>query len=128
MIRHSGFTLIEIIIVIVIVGMLASLVYPRYERTVERAKAAEAVGILDTMGKAQVAFRMEFGQYTLNLDDLDVEGTGAEHFNDPVITGTVDAPVISMQQSSGDYTLQVVPDGTITCTDGGSSFCESIGY
>lgn len=41
--NKSGFTLLEIIIVIIIVGVLASLALPRFFATVEFSKSAEAL-------------------------------------------------------------------------------------
>ena len=41
--KNSGFTLLEIIIVIIIVGVLASLALPRFFRTVEYSRSAEAL-------------------------------------------------------------------------------------
>ena len=41
--EKSGFTLIEIIVVIIIIAILASLALPRFFRTMERSRAAEAL-------------------------------------------------------------------------------------
>ncbi len=46
--NRSGFTLLEIIIVIIIVGVLASLALPRLFKTINYAKATEALNIMST--------------------------------------------------------------------------------
>lgn len=47
--NKSGFTLLEIIIVIIIVGVLASLALPRFFATVEFSKSAEALNAMSTI-------------------------------------------------------------------------------
>lgn len=44
--RQSGITLIELMIVVVIVGILASVAYPSYQQYVRQSNRAEAKGIL----------------------------------------------------------------------------------
>ena len=50
--NKSGFTLLEIIIVIIIVGILASLAMPKFFKTVEYSRATEALGSLGAIRRA----------------------------------------------------------------------------
>jgi prepilin-type N-terminal cleavage/methylation domain-containing protein len=50
--NKKGFTLIEIIIVIVILGVLATLAVPRITAQIEASRAAEAVNIMGVMKRA----------------------------------------------------------------------------
>jgi type IV pilus assembly protein PilE len=57
--RHAGFTLIEVMIVVAIVGILAAVAYPAYTDYILRGKIAEAISTL-----AQTRAKME--QYFLD--------------------------------------------------------------
>ena len=60
---NKGFTLLELIVVIIIIGVLATLGFTQYQATVEHSRTAEARMILGTMRTAQVAYELEHGDY-----------------------------------------------------------------
>ena len=66
----KGFTLIELIVVIIIVGILASVGLTQYTKVVEKGRAAEARLILGSLRTAEIAENMENGAYqgVANLD------------------------------------------------------------
>ena len=59
----KGFTLIELIVVIIIVGILASVGMTQYTKVVEKGRAAEARIILGSLRTAEIAENMENGAY-----------------------------------------------------------------
>lgn len=72
--RHvRGFTLIELMIVITIVGILASIAAPNYQRSVIKAREAVLMENLYQMRKAIDAYFADKGKYPGGLDAL-VEG------------------------------------------------------
>jgi len=48
----SGFTLIEIMVVVAIIGLLASMAVPGFQRMTLRAQAAERAVVMNTIGRA----------------------------------------------------------------------------
>jgi type IV pilus assembly protein PilA len=72
----NGFTLVEIIIVIVIIGILASVGLTQYAKAVEKERAAEARMILGTLRSAEVSDYMDTGGYVA-LNSLGVSAPTA---------------------------------------------------
>ena len=61
--RAAGFTLIEILVVVMIIGILASLAVPQYYKTIERDKASEAVNLLMALKGAQDRYKTKYGAF-----------------------------------------------------------------
>jgi len=77
----KGFTLLELLIVVIIVGVLATLALPNFLRGVERARWAEAKNILGALRASQIRYKAQYETYTTNLDDLDVNITAIQGNN-----------------------------------------------
>ena len=74
----KGFTLLELIIVIIIVGVLATLDYAQYGRMVERARGAEARSVLGAIRTFEAAYRLEHaGVVSGTASDVGI-GTGTD--------------------------------------------------
>ena len=61
--NQRGFTLVELMIVVIIVGILAAVAIPMYQGATERAKASEAVAALGTVRGAMRVYYAEHGTY-----------------------------------------------------------------
>ena len=61
--RQDGFTLTELMIVVVIIAVLATVAVPAFTSVMYRARSGEAYTFLGTIKNRQEAYRAEFGQY-----------------------------------------------------------------
>jgi len=63
MMKIKGFTLAELLIVIVILGILGGIALPRFYPQAEKAHAAEAVSMLSAIRQGELAYHLESGEY-----------------------------------------------------------------
>lgn len=65
-IRQQGFTLLELLVVIVIIGLLAGYVAPRYFSQVGKSEVSVAKAQIDALEKALDHYRLDTGRYPSN--------------------------------------------------------------
>jgi len=70
--KKAGFSLVELSIVVVILGMLATFAVPRFMSSVERTKAAESFSYLAQVASAQARHNAENGTYATSIAGLDI--------------------------------------------------------
>jgi general secretion pathway protein G len=61
--QHNGFTLLELLVVMVIIGLLAGYVGPRYFSQIGKSEVKAARAQIDALGKALDQYRLDTGQY-----------------------------------------------------------------
>ena len=71
---QEGFTLVEILIVVVIVGILAAIAYPTYFNSVEKAYASDAHTQIKTLYEECKIWKTTHADFPTDLDMMEEEG------------------------------------------------------
>ena len=125
--RGKGFTLLELIIVVIIIGILATLALGQYIKVTKKARAAEGKHILGILRASQIRYAAEHDDaYSADVALLDADVTPPQYHTYSV---SADAGTLASVVSTKDgYTLTMALDGTISCTPAADAKCTDIGY
>ncbi|MBN2120073.1 MAG: type II secretion system protein [Candidatus Omnitrophica bacterium] len=136
----KGFTLTELITVVIIIGILSVIAVPQFFRISERAKAAEAVAILSAIRSAQLRYAVDADLTTDDLSELDIDIPSLKYFEPPtpvevdprasptaILCRVRRLPGVSNPGFSA-YSLNIDSEGTIGCTGGNLNVCSMLGY
>ncbi|MFI3123805.1 MAG: type IV pilin protein [Methylococcales bacterium] len=113
--KQMGFTLIELMITVAIIGILSSVGYPSYMSHIQKAKRSEAQAALVSMATAMEQWRVEnnndytgvtvgTGYTSIFTDRVPTDGSGTQSYTLSILTLT-----------TGNYTLKATPVSTDDC-------------
>jgi len=112
--NRKGFTLIELMIVVVIIGILAALAIPRFMQTSGKAKKSEAKTVLKQLYQLERAYYQEHDAYVagastalLAASSLSFDDPGADArygYSTTVLGATFIASATELADADGDGT------------------------
>lgn len=112
--NHKGFTLVELLVVMVIIGLLAALVMPKIFPSLGKGKTGAAKAQVELFGQALDQYRLDIGHYPTTDQGLQalVVNPGEEKWQGPYLKKNVvpldpwDKPyVYTSPGTHGDYDL-----------------------
>lgn len=74
--NQKGFSLVELMVVVAIIGVLAVIGIPQYQKFMSKARQAEAKTNLNSIFQGEAAFFTEFNGYTTNLGAIGADASG----------------------------------------------------
>ncbi|WP_428075010.1 type IV pilin protein [Candidatus Avelusimicrobium luingense] len=109
--NNKAFTLIELLVVVLIIGILAAVAVPQYQKAVEKSKAVQAMTLLKTLGEAGQVYKMANGNYPETLADFDIEipswtGTDKVYTAYPEVHSTQDWNILFNQTSDKQIRME----------------------
>ncbi len=118
---RRGFTLVELAVVVVIIGVLAAFGVPRFLESVERSKASEAFGYLAAVRSAQERYQAREGKYAADVNDLDIDYSTPKYFTVGAITSDENTWTLTLTRTAdsagykasdgSSYTVVFTQDG-----------------
>jgi len=89
---NKGFTLVELIVVVAIIGVLAGISAVSYSSYIDKAKLTLSIGVLSTLKKSLEAYSIEYQNYPTTID--------FNNFTDQDGNAVVDASLIQQLKSN----------------------------
>jgi len=134
---RKGFTLLELITVVIIIGILALIAVPQFFKVAERARSAEGIAVAGNLRDAQLRYSSEFGTTTDDMGNLDINITAIKFFT-PVLSVATPAngsngTIVTMTRNNvsnpgyGSYVFTVNYAGNISCSGGINEPCKMFG-
>ena len=74
--NNQAFTLIELLVVVLIIGILAAVALPQYQKAVWKSQATQGLTLIQTFSKAAETSYLASGVWPTSTDVLDVELPG----------------------------------------------------
>lgn len=112
--NNQAFTLIELLVVVLIIGILAGVALPQYQKAVWKSRAAQLFTSVRSLATAQEAYYMANGTYATSFEELSLGFENLQSTTNPVVSvstlssdaiRTNDIMELSINSAANSFTL-----------------------
>lgn len=125
--QQAGFTLIELMIVVAIIGILAAIAIPSYQEYTSRAQVSEAMTLTSGVKIPLLEWMNDRGSFPADIASL-TDSTTGKYVDTVTISGSITAPSITATMKSAGIGSELQGETFILYSaDGGNNWSCNTG-
>lgn len=112
--KNTGFTLVELMVVVAIIGIITAVAYPSYDSYMKKSRRSDAKIALTKMADRQERFYLQNNTYTTNTASVGGTGTDENYYTLSIDSADVNGFALTATAVAGG------PQATDTTTNNGN--------